>query len=617
MSPRFFFAASSAVLGITVASAGCGRSGLGVDDLIDTVEPINTQDAGPDARLGAGCESASDCVAAKPGCETASCVANRCAYAAIDEDHDGFLPSRCGGNDCDDTSAAVNPKAAEICGNRRDDDCNSKTDCADTACAEAKECKQCGTREICNNGKDDNCDNRSDCDDPQCVFDAACKCKGPERCDNGVDDDCNGFSDCDDPSCRNDAQCKCRNTPENCGDGKDNDCDNLVDCADPQCASAFQCSCNGRPPRTEDCTNKIDDDCDGKADCADSQCIANAACKKCTTEDCSNGIDDSCDGLVDCADSSCRFAANCAPKTELCNNAIDDDLNGLTDCFDPACKNTDVCKERKEACVTAQPITASGSFTGDTGGYVNVQTASCGGAAGEAVYALTLKAPSRVVIDTKGSQFDTALYVRTGACNQGLEIGCDDDSAGSWDSKLEFTLLYPGTYFIFVDGFTVDAQRGPDEGKYVLNVDITPNPKEVCGNGKDDDGDHLADCADSDCAKDAKCANCKPEIGVKACTDGLDNDCDGLTDSADRDCRANDAYPTEVCNGKDDNGNKIVDEFACACTKSSDCAKGEICFTDTVWACSKPCSQFNGDICPFAAPGSVCSTQTSQCQYRD
>jgi hypothetical protein len=68
----------------------------------------------------------------------------------------------------------------------------------------------------------------------------------------------------------------------------------------------------------------------------------------------------------------------------------------------------------------------------------------CGGDAGEAVFFFVLTAPSRVHVDSRGSAFDTALYVRTGACNSGREIGCDDDSGGSRASLLDFGILYSG-----------------------------------------------------------------------------------------------------------------------------------------------------------------------------
>jgi hypothetical protein len=238
------------------------------------------------------------------------------------------------------------------------------------------------------------------------------------------------------------------------------------------------------------------------------------------------------------------------------------------------------------------------------------------------VFRLLVQKPTSVTLDTIGSGFDTALYVRVGSCDAGRELGCDDDSGNSqWTSALTFGTLQPGSYFVFVDGFTVDASQGPDQGPYVLNVDLDAKLTEICQNGKDDDGDHYADCADPDCRSVAPCATCNggkpaaPEFGTAACTNGTDDDCDGVVDCADRDCSASDVYVTECCDGIDQNGNGIVDDMSCRCASDADCASGELCFGDTVSVCSPPCSTFVGDICPFAVPGSTCNGATQQCEF--
>lgn len=51
-----------------------------------------------------------------------------CDAACPDVDGDGFLDAVCGGNDCDDTDAAVNPGAEEVCGNSVDNNCNGVSD---------------------------------------------------------------------------------------------------------------------------------------------------------------------------------------------------------------------------------------------------------------------------------------------------------------------------------------------------------------------------------------------------------------------------------------------------------------------------------------------------------
>src|SRR5262249_38204806 len=155
-------------------------------------------------------------------------------------------------------------------------------------------------------------------------------------------------------------------------------------------------------------------------------------------------VDDDCDGAIDCADSGCRFAAKCAPVAEICNNGIDDDHDGQIDCSDSDCAGNPTCVATHSTCIGALTITASGTYTGDTTGFVGHDEGTCGGAAGEAVFRLRLSRPSAVALDTRGSDFDTALYVRVGSCGKGREIGCDDDNGGfGHSSALALGTLLP------------------------------------------------------------------------------------------------------------------------------------------------------------------------------
>lgn len=408
---------------------------------------------------------------------------------------------------------------------------------------------------------------------------------------------------------------------ESCMGGVDDDCDLLIDCADPDCDGLFPCTCLG-PPVPENCTDGQDNDCDDLVDCADPNCAVADACDECVPEDCDNGEDDDCDDTIDCADDACVFDPGCAPQAEICNNDLDDDGDGAIDCDDDECFAVPVCVESQSNCGTAQPIFESGSFFGSTTGNPNNTEGSCGGGAGEAVFQLILLEPAHVVLDSIGTSFDSVLYVRSGNCGVGFELGCDDDSGGfMWSARLDFTLMQPGNYFVFLDGYTIDPQGGPNEGNWQLNVEIVENPPEVCDDIIDNDGDVYADCGDPDCVAAPGCAGCvggadpSAEFGTLACTNGLDDDCDGTSDCADDDCSASDFYVTECCDGTDENDNGIPDDFNCRCNNDSECGDGQMCYTHTADACGIPCTNFFGDVCPFVAAGSVCNEATNQCEF--
>lgn len=556
----------------------------------------------------------------KDPCTDAACVDGSCFYEPLDADGDGFAPFQCGGDDCNDLNPNTNPDAVEICTDADDNDCNGVADCFDPAC-EGGPCGCMPSPEICEGGQDEDCDTTVDCNDADCIGTGACGCAPAEvLCDDGFDDDCDGDFDCDDSDCAGQMVCTCMNAVELCSGGTDDDCDLLIDCADPDCDGVFPCTCDGLP-QAEQCSNETDDDCDGLVDCADPDCFLSMACAMCSQELCTGGEDEDCDGAIDCADEACAFAPECAPQPEICNNGLDDDADQLIDCDDPDCANVPICVDQQATCDTALPIFGSGTYVGNTDGNANGHNGSCGGGAGEAIFALTLFEPSFVHVDTIGTSFDSVVYVRAGECTTGVELGCDDDSGGNFAGYLDFTILYPGTYFIFVDGYTIDPVGGANDGPFVLNVTVDPNPVEQCFNTLDDDGDIYADCADSECTLVPGCIGCvggdnpTPEFGVAACTDGIDNDCDGDVDCDDDDCSASDYYVTECCTGFDQNGNGIPDDFNCRCAVDAECDGGQMCYDHTANTCGIPCTSFFGDVCPFVAPGSACNPTTQQCEF--
>ena len=79
-----------------------------------------------------------------------------------------------------------------------------------------------------------------------------------------------------------------------------------------------------------------------------------------------------------------------------------------------------------------------------------------------------------------------------------------------------------------------------------------------CGDGLDDDGDGLVDCADPDCAGAWTCSPLA--LRELQCADGLDDDGDGAVDCADADCGAQDSCRESTCTGgADEDGDGLVD----------------------------------------------------------
>ena len=412
-------------------------------------------------------------------CSSARCEDNHCQYAEEDKDGDGFMPEECGGQDCNDLNPNTHPAMEENCFDADDNDCNGVADCLDPACEDEPECGCIPdpAGENCTDGIDNDCDTTVDCNDTDCFSDPACgNCTDDEvgLCTNGLDDDCDGATDCDDPDCEDTEECVCIATPEQCANGEDDDCDLLIDCADSDCELAWECNCDG-PPEPEVCDDNIDNDCDQLVDCADSDCASDDACEECTTEICDDGIDNDCDNIIDCADDACFFDPACPPSPEECANGLDDDHDGLIDCNDPDCSNNPVCQDSHSTCDTARLIHSAGSYTGDTSDAENLYQASCGGMSKEDVFYFTLTEPSRVVLDTDGSSIDTLMYVRKGSCEDGKELACDDDGGGmGLSSRAEFAILYPGTYYVFIDAFRADPDAA---GPYVLNVSFDPRQR--------------------------------------------------------------------------------------------------------------------------------------------
>lgn len=195
---------------------------------------------------------AGKCVAFGNGC-------GRC-IATCDSDADGFCPGSPGsgqpGGDCNDGDRTINPRAIELCGNGRDDDCNNHVDEGCKTCSSDAECpaglQACvaGTCQVCT----------ASCNPERCRFG-----EQPGMANSGVAGRCtsfgNGCSACV-PACDKDGDGYCPGETVTGQPG--GDCNDENRSINPR----------GR----EVCGNNVDDDCDGRVDQGCTPCAAAAMC---------------------------------------------------------------------------------------------------------------------------------------------------------------------------------------------------------------------------------------------------------------------------------------------------------------------------------------------------
>jgi hypothetical protein len=137
--------------------------------------------------------------------------------ACSDGDGDGYRPQgrTCGPADCNDANPAVHPMAIELCTDGIDNDCDGNVDgagvdddrdgypiggddqCVVADCNDGNPAVNPGAAEICGDGVDNNCNGLKDAEEPACG--------GPqnqEACGNCIDDNGDGLGDLLDPSCQ-------------------------------------------------------------------------------------------------------------------------------------------------------------------------------------------------------------------------------------------------------------------------------------------------------------------------------------------------------------------------------------------------------------------------------
>ncbi len=426
-----------------------------------------------------------------------------------DNDGDGLS----GADDCDDSNAAVNASAEEVC-NGIDDDCDGEVDEGVLSTfytdADADGFGDPSTaQELCA-AETGLVTNDADCDDTNIdVFPGAA-----ELC-NGIDDDCDAeidedgrtvwYHDADDDGYGDPSTAFTDCSPDDGSVADGTDCDD----ADP---SVF--------PGAEEVCNEQDDDCDAEVDEGVTSVFYidldgdGWGAPETTTDACAEPEGYSAD-VGDCDDSE---AAVFPGATEVCNG-LDDNCDGLTDDADPSLDLS----------------TASTWFADtDADGFGDPSTGT-----------LTCEAPSGYSTDATDCDDSNAAVnpVATEVCNS-LDDDCDGDID---DNDASVDLSTATTWYVDTDadgygaastsaiscaaptGYGADNTDCDDR-----NAAINPGATEVC-NSLDDDCD--GDIDDDDASLDLSTAT----------TWYADADADGFGDpsTSTTTCEAPSGYGTD------------------------------------------------------------------------
>jgi len=144
--------------------------------------------------------------------------------------------------------------------------------------------------------------------------------------------------------------------------------------------------------------------------------------------------------------------------------------------METALQGADTCSD-----LDAVPVIANGIYLGDTTTAAANFTRATSASGNDVVYKIILTQQSTVALWQESNAttgFDTYLYLKNACDNTTTALIYNDDSStylpAAKNSSFTTSILQPGTYYVFVDGYNTTAK-----GLFKLHVAITP----LCGNG--------------------------------------------------------------------------------------------------------------------------------------
>jgi len=205
---------------------------------------------------------------------------------------------------------------------------------------------------------------------------------------------------------------------------------------------------------------------------------------------------------------------------------------------DGGCEGDEICREGRcnGSCDHPVPI-GLGTFTTPLPAQ-DATVASCGGPGPELVYRFVPPVDDAYCISTFGSDVDTIVSVRTGDCENGLELACNDNlSVRQSHGRVQLNAVRAGTaLFVVVD--SVDGQGGD-----AVELHLTQGPCPSCVDGQCPQGTRCLEglCVPAcnqagDCGRGYECDDQACALPFQGCRS--DDECEGFQSCVDTVCRA-------------------------------------------------------------------------------